>query len=236
MSKSRGKKLSEFLLGKGFYLVLALCIVGAGVAGYMAMSGPLAELPPTPELNLPPVDPTPNNPVIPPIEANTSQPSVPVVPSEEVVPPTDREVIVPEKQVIVPPSNFVMPVKGDVIKEFSGDNLVKNETLGDWRTHNGMDIAANKGDNVVAAGAGKVTDVRNDPLWGYTVVIEHDGGLTTVYAGLASKVKIGKNQQVKAGDVIGTVDYIPSESKQPDHLHFEAMRDGKYINPADLMK
>ena len=67
-----------------------------------------------------------------------------------------------------PSSDFSLelPVSGAAITPFSGDMLVKNETLGDWRTHNGIDIRAEAGEAVRAASDGTVTAVRNDPMWG----------------------------------------------------------------------
>ena len=64
-----------------------------------------------------------------------------------------------------------LPVSGAAITPFSGDMLVKNETLGDWRTHNGIDIRAEAGEAVRAASDGTVTAVRNDPMWGNVVEV-----------------------------------------------------------------
>ena len=49
------------------------------------------------------------------------------------------------------------PVSGRILNAYSGDELVYNKTLGDWRTHNGIDYAAAKGEKVSAPAAGKVT-------------------------------------------------------------------------------
>ena len=50
------------------------------------------------------------------------------------------------------------PVSGRVLNSYSGDELVYNKTLGDWRTHNGVDYAADKGAEVTAPAAGKVVE------------------------------------------------------------------------------
>ena len=62
-----------------------------------------------------------------------------------------------------PSSDFSLelPVSGAAITPFSGDMLVKNETLGDWRTHNGIDIRAEAGEAVRAASDGTVTAVAD---------------------------------------------------------------------------
>ena len=58
-----------------------------------------------------------------------------------------------------------MPLDGNVAKGHSGGELVKYETLNEWRTHDGIDIEAAVGTEVKAAADGKVSKVFNDPLW-----------------------------------------------------------------------
>ena len=52
--------------------------------------------------------------------------------------------------------------RGKVLAPYSGDELVYNATLGDWRTHNGVDVAAAAGEAVPAVRAGRVTLVDAD--------------------------------------------------------------------------
>ena len=54
------------------------------------------------------------------------------------------------------------PVSGRVLNSYSGDELVYSKTLGDWRTHNGVDYAADKGAEVTAPAAGKVVETGTD--------------------------------------------------------------------------
>ena len=61
------------------------------------------------------------------------------------------------------------PVSGRVLNGYSGDELVYNKTLGDWRTHNGIDIQASEGDSVRTAAGGTVLSVKDDELMGTTV-------------------------------------------------------------------
>ena len=68
------------------------------------------------------------------------------------------------------------PFSGRVLNAYSGDELVYSKTLGDWRTHNGIDYAAAKGEKVSAPAAGKVTLAGADGSWGPTVAIEDASG------------------------------------------------------------
>ena len=59
---------------------------------------------------------------------------------------------------------------------YSGDELVYSSTLGDWRTHNGVDYACAQDAQVCAPAAGKVTAVDTDSRWGSVVCIEDNAG------------------------------------------------------------
>ena len=117
---------------------------------------------------------------------------------------------------------------------FSGDKLVENVTLKEWRTHNGVDLKASKGDSVKAASAGKVTQIAFDPMWGTMVEIT-DGSLTAIYCGLSEQLPVKMHDTVKAGDLIGTVDQIPCEISLEPHLHFAVKKDGRFIDPLSLV-
>lgn len=134
-----------------------------------------------------------------------------------------------------PKLSLIQPVDGEVFTQYSNGELVKSETLGDWRTHNGIDIAAAEGTPVKAAAKGSVTGVRSDALWGYVVEITHPDGTLSSYCGLAKQPQVKKGDDVALGQVIGAVGYLPAESLMPSHLHFECRRDGKYVDPMSLI-
>ena len=158
--------------------------------------------------------------------------------------------VIPEEPVVAEePLTVVSPLEGDVVTAFSMDQLLYNETLEDWRTHDGVDIAAPEGSSIMAASPGTVVAVDEDALMGTTVVIEHDGGYHTLYANLQSPATVEVGETVSAGQVIGTVGTTATaESAQGPHLHifrhqgrgaggpgqlFETLRAGGWTSPHD---
>ncbi len=121
--------------------------------------------------------------------------------------------------------------KGEILKPFSPKNPVKSETMGDWRTHSGVDISAGDGTPVRAIMSGVVKDLYSDPMLGNVIVIEHTGGYESYYCGVTDTSVAQKGSNVKAGDTIGYIGNVPSESKDKSHLHLEVKLDGNYMDP-----
>ena len=111
-----------------------------------------------------------------------------------------------------------------------------NQTLGDWRTHDGVDIAADSGAAVLAACGGTVQAVTEDPLLGTTVVLAHDDGYQTTYANLQPHPDVAAGEEVSAGQIIGAVGSTAAAESDMPHLHFAVSRDGKAVNPGTFMK
>ena len=132
-------------------------------------------------------------------------------------------------------SALVAPVVGSVMKGHSTDTPVFSGTLNEWRIHTGIDISAEEGDTVFAAGSGVVSKVYNDHFLGKTVEITHEGGVTTLYSNLGGdSVTVKEGDKVKSGDRIGAVgDTSLSELADEAHLHFEVRVDGKSVNPLE---
>ena len=134
------------------------------------------------------------------------------------------------------PRTVVSPLDGQVVTAFSVDQLVYSETLGDWRTHDGVDISASAGTAVLAACAGTVAGIEDDPLMGTTVTISHAGGYQTVYASLQEHPSVEIGDSVSAGQTIGTVgDTAAAEAAQGPHLHFSVTKDGDVVDPDDFL-
>ena len=123
-----------------------------------------------------------------------------------------------------------------MLNGYSGDELVYNKTLGDWRTHNGIDVQAEEGAAVKTAADGTVLSVTSDELMGTTVVIQHSGGYTTQYSCLQAEPPVTEGQQVAAGDIIGLVgSTAAAESSMGPHLHFSVAKDGVIIDPSEYI-
>lgn len=131
---------------------------------------------------------------------------------------------------------LVMPVTGQVSFEYAEDKLVYSKTLEEWRTHSGVDLAADRGTVVKAAADGIVSEIKSDPRFGITIIVDHQNGLKTVYSNLASDDMVTPNQRIKQGDVIGSVGNSAAfESAEQPHLHFEVLKDNVTMNPMDLL-
>ena len=128
---------------------------------------------------------------------------------------------------------YLLPLNSEIIKDYSDGEIVLSETMGDWRTHDGIDISGKQGENVIAVQDGRVISVNEDPLWGCTVRIKHGNGLTAEYRGVKSSLH--KDDKVNQGEVIGTLDTIPIESKQPPHVHLETYVDDKLVSPVKAL-
>lgn len=132
---------------------------------------------------------------------------------------------------------FIMPVNGEIYKEYSMDSLVYSDTLQEWVTHRGIDIQANVSEDVKACANGTVKSIKNDPRYGWSITIEHKDGFSTTYTCLREANLVNEGDSVEQGQVIGKVGNSGVfESADGSHLHFEMIKDGGYINPELYLK
>lgn len=240
MSSNTGRRARRIFDGTGVYIALFLVVTALAVAGYWTLipHSP-AETPVVADTAPAPMPSAPLPAAI--VKKDEPEPE-PEIEPEEPAAPAQSAVIVelppePVDLTPAPPSLVVAPLIGETVAAFSMETLAYSETLGDWRTHNGVDIAAPLGTKVCAASAGTVTDVRDDDLMGTTVVIAHDDGCDTIYANLQATPTVNVGEHVTAGQVIGSVGKTAlSETSLPTHLHFAVTRDGEFIDPAEYVK
>ncbi len=177
-------------------------------------------------------EPSGEMPVISNVEAvNTT---IPVEEAEEVIAPVEEEAEVTEE--VMAEITYKLPVAGQLQKKFSVDELLWDETMEDWRTHNGIDIAGDIGTVVDTCAPGKVLESYEDEMYGFVVKIQHGDGVVTVYKNL-EKTVVKKDDTVDEGQMIGTVGEKGAfEMAQKPHLHFEVIVEGKNINPLEFIK
>lgn len=219
-------RISNFLKGRGFYMVLAFCLVAIGVAAWTAWAG--ATTPDTAE-----TEPSSN---ISSSEENTDKvqqnvESEPYESSSEQV--TSKEEVHTEIPVA---ENFVYPVGGAVLKAFSDEELVYSKTFGDLRLHIGLDLECEKGETVGACGNGVVVAIINDPMLGNYVEVDHGNGIVARYCGLDEKISVKEGHIVSAGTKLGLIGEVPNECADNTHLHLEFYKDEIPVNPKVIIE
>lgn len=170
---------------------------------------------------------------------------LPVVSESDIVEPEETvnevvETIIsveePEVVAVIGEVEYKLPLAGELQKKFSTDELLWDETMQDWRTHNGIDIAADAGTEVDTAAPGTVLEAYEDEMYGFVVKVQHNDGVVTVYRNL-EKTVVAKDDVLDEGQMIGTVGNTGSfEMAQKPHLHFEVICENKNINPLDFIK
>lgn len=246
-------KLGDLMVGKGFYIVLFLCVATIGMSGYylfqtlndpqegaLSAGGDASVVLPDSEANGPDPEGSLSTAGQSPVEDTTS----PVTgPKPDASQPDDPEPAAQpseatETSVPTAPKALVCtwPVKGELLRDFSVETLALDPTMGDWRTHGGLDIASTLGVDVLAMAAGTVTEVYEDGLMGTTVVINHGDGLTSTYANLNGQATVEPGESVNTGDILGAVgESAIAESGLAPHLHLEVWKDGERVDPMDYL-
>lgn len=113
----------------------------------------------------------------------------------------------------------------------SGFGMRRHPVLGYNRKHLGVDFAAPTGTPVMAMADATVTFAGWRGANGKLVVLQHRGGLTSLYAHL-SQIKVKRGETVKQKQLIGAVG-TTGRSTGP-HLHFGVKQNGRYINPQKM--
>lgn len=127
------------------------------------------------------------------------------------------------------------PLSGELTREFTMDDLIYYETIGEWRVHKGIDIKPKDTLLIESALAGKVEAVNNSEITATEIIIDHGNNVKTLYSNLVS-ANVQAGDTVKKGQVIGNLGKTVSiESADGAHLHFELIVDGKQVNPLDYI-
>ena len=221
---SNHKKFLNGFAGKGYYIALILCAAAIGITGYLYQREPAEDI-----AAAVPEQPT----LAASVATMATEADVPVIATQ----PQETEAPAAVTQVPVKKAMVVLsPLTGDQLAGYAMEALSYNQTTRDWRVHNGVDIAAEEGEPVMAAADGTVFAAGKDETMGYTVAIRHDGGYTTHYACLQEALCVQNGDTVSAGQTIG---YVGStalvETALGSHLHFAVTCQGSPMDPAEFL-
>lgn len=254
MSNNKNSSFARFVNGKGFYVALALCLVGAGTAAWVVVDRTLGTITESSSISSSAAPPqsisstAPSFPeegeqqvggVAPNIEVPSASSSLPQTPSSSSQPqseasePSEQQALSPAQQI----SAFVLPVSSvEIFNAYSAGELVKNTTLNKWSTHDGVDFKASEGTQVMSVADGTVQRIFNNGIWGRTIEVEHAAGLTSIYSGLSEEAAVKEGDKVIAGQLLGVVgDTNLAEAKLQSHLHFAMKQDGAFVDPLQTM-
>ena len=272
--KSFTQRAEEFLNGKGFYIVLFVCIAVIGVSAWLLLFSQYSPLRPGDEgdyldamgnvaeamnpIDVPDNKETENSGDTPPKETTQPEHRVPepaepqdetdalTVQDKPTRPAPDPEPEKPEADpegempttttMSVSDISFIWPVSGTVTMAHSPAALTYDRTMGDWRTHDGIDVTVKLGTKVVSAANGTVTEVFDDDYYGTIVVIDHGAGVVTTYANLAGMPTVLPGDAVTMGSVIGSVGTTALyETGDEAHLHLAMTVNGESVDPMDYL-
>ena len=135
-------------------------------------------------------------------------------------------------------SEFLCPLSGVVSRKHDTETLVFSNTMGDWRTHTGVDITTSLGATVSCVADGTVKEVFDDAMMGKCVSISHADGVVSIYRNLAEELADGitAGASIAAGDAIGTVgESALCELADEPHLHFEMTVNGAPVDPLSML-
>jgi murein DD-endopeptidase MepM/ murein hydrolase activator NlpD len=235
MKKVKFVKLRKFIKGRGFAAALVLSITAVGTSAYFAYNGAVNRLSESTDPDFTQDAAAVGNPHgnVPRDEEQTQYALEPIDPPTSDTPAEPADPDAEEANNFVrPDSPKLMPVEGEVINPFSNGELVKSNTLGVWRTHDAVDIAAPLGTEVKAIQRGTVSEVYSNAMWGICITIDHGDGILSSYMGLDKDVKVEQGHEVQAGDVIGLVgNTAEAEIADPVSLHLAVRINDTWVDP-----
>lgn len=221
--KVKMNSFKKFFAGRGFYLVLAGCLIATGVAAWTAYSSLTTPEGEDDTISAPDYVSSAPQLLETPAGTDASEPYSSAEPSS-VPEPTD------EKTEIVAES-FMLPLGGEIMKTYSDTELVYSKTFKDMRLHTGLDLKGSEGQSVQSCGDGRVVAIIKDELYGTYVEIDHGNGIIARYCGLKSDLAVAEGDTVEAGQKIGVLSTVPSECEDGAHLHLEFYQDEYPLDP-----
>ncbi len=123
-------------------------------------------------------------------------------------------------------STMRLPIEHSVLSSPFGMRV--SPITGNWKFHNGIDMAAPEGTSVFSCKSGKVTNTGTNSTYGNFITVTHNNGMKSFYAHL-SKILVEKGMLVAGGDLIGKVGQTGLATGP--HLHFEIIVNGSNEDP-----
>ncbi|MDD6483735.1 MAG: M23 family metallopeptidase [Clostridiales bacterium] len=231
----------------GFYIALCCCVLAIGIAGYFSERAAKKDVDTesvftastlSPDIARTDEDSAPTfsgakETVPPATEAPKSEETINIEPAVEDYAVDNPDVESAAVIVSAEEPYFAMPAGGAILEGFT-TSLAYNSATGDYRTHNGVDIAADEGCSVCASADGTVEEISADEM-GQNITISHQNGMATKYMSLGSVEDLSVGDSVKAGDVVGTVGAPKGENTSQAHLHFEMYSANTPVDPCKYL-
>lgn len=131
---------------------------------------------------------------------------------------------------------LLWPVKGDVILKYSITNTIYFKTLAQYKCNPGVVISAKEGSKVKAAANCRVTKIEKTDELGLMVTTDIGSGYTVSY-GQLDNISVNKGDELKEGDVIGTV-ATPTKyySEEGSNLYFQVNEGKETVDPLLLLR
>ena len=122
--------------------------------------------------------------------------------------------------------SYFYDFEGDTKKQL--DSLIYYENT--YMQNTGVDYVKEDTFKVVSILSGEVISVTDNDIVGKTVKVRHNDKLISIYQSLG-EVAVKEHDKIKQGDVIGTSGTNEINSELKNHLHFELVVNGVYVNP-----
>lgn len=230
-NSSSGGRPEAFFAGRGFYIVLFLCAAVIGISSWMMAAGNKTMenvgITNSASFDNKHVETV----VIPPRETPQAAPAMAQTIIDDVQ-STVESVTAMAQEEEIPDTGYIWPVMGEIDRLHDQANLHYDVTMQDWRTHDGLDICAALGEEVVASRAGRVESIDEDEFYGVVVTLDHGDGSYSIYASLSPETAVSVGDTVHSGSTLGYIGGTARcETAQAAHLHYKIIEDGESIDP-----
>ena len=242
--ENKTKLPAQLLKGRSLYIAIGLCLLAAGVAGRAMTNAGLGAKNTRTEItgfsraetqtyaglsaDFPTASPTLESPLNLPPETETEAPQTKAV-FDDSAKPLETTTAAPKE------IRFSAPLNKGTGDDYSMGVPVLSDTMGDYRTHNGVDFKGAAGETVKTVAPGTVTKVADDRMFGNTVTVDHGNGIVSTVSGLADEGLVREGAVLAAGDALGAVGTVPVEEKEAPHIHLEIRKDGVLCDPMEVL-